>query len=97
MNLSPSDVGRDRRLCGGNGEKFSIWIIYHLFDDGDDSQQTKVWKDIWQLQVSECVRFFIWMLQHDVLLINKKKHIMKFCSATCTHCGDVEEVMLHVL
>lgn len=80
--LPPSiDVGTDRRLNVGNGERFSVATIYRLLDVRDNNHDEDMWKSIWHLQVSECIKHFVWPLHYDGLLMNKKKHRMHLGSA----------------
>ncbi|GAU43243.1 hypothetical protein TSUD_241340 [Trifolium subterraneum] len=95
----PSDDGGNdcRRLNMKANGGISVSSMYkHLcnFDVNDDVND---WKDIWRLKVPERVRTFIWLMRHNRLLTNEKKHKMGLGSAMCDYCGSIIEDTLHAL
>jgi hypothetical protein len=56
-----------------------------------------VWLQIWRLKVPERVKSFVWLVKHDRLLTNDRKHIMGLGSDRCEFCRDTVETTLHVL
>ncbi|MCI57949.1 putative non-LTR retroelement reverse transcriptase, partial [Trifolium medium] len=49
------------------------------------------------MEVAERVRVFVWLLKHNRLMTNARKHKMGLGSAACWWCNDTDETALHVL
>jgi ribonuclease HI len=97
--LPPSNnAGADGQVCKGNAIGcFSIAEMYYALCDFDLHTIDPVWHQIWRLKVPERVRAFIWMVKHDRLLTNERKHRMGLGSDLCDFCRDCTETTIHVL
>jgi hypothetical protein len=97
--LPPSNsAGEDVQVCKENVIGcFSIAKMYHALCDFDVHTIDLVWHQIWRLNVPERVRAFVWMVKHDRLLTNERKHQMGLGSDLCDFCRDCTETTIHVL
>jgi hypothetical protein len=77
-----------------------VSIPSHDAVDGNDSyvcRNSDGWMSIWQLEVPERIPRFIWLLKHDWLFTNSKRHIMRLGGPFCIHCSDLYETALFVM
>ncbi|CAJ2662636.1 unnamed protein product [Trifolium pratense] len=97
--LPPSAVnGCDEPAgVGGNNNEFSVAAMYEHICGFDRRNAQLMWKKTWQLNVTERVRCFVWLLTYDRLLTNSRKSRMGLGHAMCNYCGNVEETTIHVL
>jgi hypothetical protein len=71
--------------------------MYSVLCGFDNYHETRNWKCIWKLQVTERVKCHIWLVSHDRLLTNSRKAMMGLCHAMCTSCGNMEETIVYML
>jgi hypothetical protein len=98
--LLPPDVnnGKDIQTCKENAVGiFSIAEMYHALCDYDMNEIDKSWKDIWRLKVPKRVRAFVWIVKHNRLLTNERKHRMGLGSDICDFCRVSKDTTLHAL
>jgi ribonuclease HI len=97
--LPPNESnGNDQQVCKEDASgSFSIAEMYHVLCDFNMTENFSVWQSIWKLKVPERVRAFIWIVKHDRLLTNVRKHRMGLGMSQCNYCRDQAETTLHVL
>jgi hypothetical protein len=71
--------------------------MYNVLCDIDNGYKDDIWKYMWKLQVTERVKYFMWLVCHDRILTNSRRARMGLCHAMCSFCGNVEETCLHAL
>ncbi|KAK2459136.1 TMV resistance protein N [Trifolium repens] len=76
---------------------FTVSSAYEMLMEHEPCAEENIWKRIWNLQVPERVKCFIWLLKHGRLLTNFRKSRMHLGPPFCSFCGDVIETELHVL
>lgn len=73
------------------------WLLSLMEPDDIDTHQNS-WSWIWNLQVSEKYKFFIWLACHDAvptLFLLHHRHIT--ISTTCVRCDEAEETFMHCI
>lgn len=77
--------------------QFSASSSYHLFAGFNGFEEQDIWNKVWKLQVAQRVRSFVWLIVHDRLLANQRKHRMRLGDDCYNHCLNVPESTLHAL
>jgi hypothetical protein len=81
-------------------DTYSAKSAYTWVLDKDDNRlpHDPNWSWIWKLQVSENIRFFVWLIVHGKISNNfiRFNHHMTN-DASCPRCGAAEETILHTL
>lgn len=97
--LSPHEsYGADEKVCAENAlGRFSIAEMYYAHYNFPTGEDEISWKHIWKVKVLERVRVFIWLIKHDRLLTNVRKHQMGLGVNTCEYCNGFLETVLHAL
>ncbi|KAI5426857.1 hypothetical protein KIW84_032334 [Lathyrus oleraceus] len=72
-----------------DGKSFSVGTMYGLLDEYGEGTSSETWTNIWKIQATERVRHFVWILQHDRLPTNSRKHRMDLGSVMCSFCNNV--------
>ncbi|CAL1354334.1 unnamed protein product [Linum trigynum] len=77
---------------------FSTKSAFQLLQPATTSDQTKMWKALWKLQVPERVRCFMWLVAHSRISCNEqrvKRHLSP--SPFCYRCSSQVETPIHIL
>jgi len=93
-----NENGKDLRLCpGSRSGKYTVAATYDILCDFDSLNVDSDWRKVLSLKVQERIRHFMWIVKHNHLLTNYRKHKMHLGNAYCRHCGDTIETTMHVL
>lgn len=97
--LTPSkDCGLDNCLWATTKDgMFSVSFAYLFLQGVQQSRTDTIWSKIWHLEVPKRMGSFLWLLKHDRLLTNKRKHRLGLGQPYCHHCCSVIETTLHML
>jgi hypothetical protein len=69
-----------------------------LDKDNNRLHRDSNWSWIWKLQISENIRFFVWLIVHGKIPNNSARFNHHMTNdASCPRCGAAEETILHTL
>lgn len=76
---------------------FSVSSAYGLLKGHHLLEGNEVWRKIWKLEAPERVKCFICQVVLGRLITNSRKYKWGLGSEFCSHCGNIVEIVLHVL
>ena len=57
-----------------------------------------LWKRIWQLDIPQRARMFLWLISHEKIMCNQQRARRGFlANPNCLFCPHIEESVSHVL
>lgn len=97
--LPPNEeYGNDEYIVLGLGNGvFFIRDMYMALANFDEENMDDLWGDIWNLNVPEGIKYFMWILAHNILLTNFSKSRKGWGHTIYNLCYQVSEIAMHIV